>query len=87
MRDVVRELERLAALATDQGDTVIAAAAERILALAERLRAQFVLEITGPLAPSEAPVRLDAVRERRTVTGPPPTSAAASSATRVPAAR
>lgn len=87
MRDVVRELERLADLATGQGDAVIAAAAERVLALAERLRAQFVLDLTGPLAPSEAPVRLDAARERRTATAPPPAAPAAGSATRVPAAR
>jgi hypothetical protein len=83
MRDLVGELERLVDVADRLGETELIAAADGVRALAERLRAQFVTDLTGPLAPSEAPVRLDEVRERRTaVASPMPTSA-----TRIPAAR
>jgi hypothetical protein len=79
MADVVRELEAIAAVAATHDEPELVRACERARALVLRLRDQFVFEITGPASPSELPIDLDEVRERRRPFG--------SLATKVPAAR
>jgi hypothetical protein len=73
LADVMDELEALASIARRKPDHELEEACTRVEAMLDRLREQFLFDITGPVAPSLAPVDLARARTRRR----PDTSAAA----------
>jgi hypothetical protein len=84
MADVIRELEAIAALARDHGAPEVTEACARAGWLLQRLREQFVVDLTGPAAPSDRPIDLAEEREQRRVREPTDAGARAAG---IPAAR